>query len=80
MFGKRLVKRLAWLTLLPLALAWPTGASAVITNNGVLVYPSGTDSFDPAGATYARIITLKHNGQHNGTLLLTFDQLKEVNG
>ena len=80
MFGKRLVKRLAWLTLLPLALAWPTGASAVITNNGVLVYPSGTDSFDPAGATYARIIALKHNGQHNGTLLLTFDQLKEVNG
>lgn len=58
----------------------PLMAYAVTTGNGSLVYSSGTDSFDPAGATYARIITLKANGSANGTLITTFDQLKEVGG
>jgi hypothetical protein len=53
---------------------------ATTTGNGALVYQSTNDSFDPAGATYARIISLKHNGTSNGTLLTTFDQLKLVNG
>lgn len=58
----------------------PLQAFAVTTGNGALVYSSDSTSFDPAGATYARMITLKHNGASNGTLLATFDQLKEVNG
>lgn len=53
---------------------------ATITGNGALVYSPGSDSFDRAGATYSRIISLKHNGAYNGTLLTTFDQLKLVNG
>jgi len=63
-----------------LALIMPFSALAVITNNGAPVYVSTSDSFDPAGATYARIISLKHNGAYNGTLLATFDQLKLVSG
>lgn len=47
--------------------------------NGVVVYTSDNSStFDPGGATYSRIICLKNNGTSNGTLLCTFDQLKNV--
>lgn len=63
-----------------LVLIGPIQAFAVTTGNGALVYSSNNTSFDPARTTYARILTLKHNGASNGTLLVTFDQLKEVNG
>ena len=57
----------------------PSGANAVTTGNGALVYqPGASASYDGAGSTYARIICLKNNGSYNGTLLCTFDQLKNV--
>lgn len=47
--------------------------------NGSLVYKSDNSStFDPGGATYSRIICLKNSGNENGTLLCTYDQLKNV--
>ncbi|MDK2808722.1 MAG: hypothetical protein PWP24_1459 [Clostridiales bacterium] len=53
---------------------------AQITNNGSTVYISDNSAtFDPGGATYARIISLKHSVNQNGTLLCTYDQLKNVN-
>jgi hypothetical protein len=56
-------------------------AAPVTTGNGVVVYsPSGSNVFDSAGTTYAKIICLKHNGSSNGTLLVTYDQLVWVNG
>lgn len=56
-------------------------AAAVTTGNGSLVYsPAAGSSFDPAGTTYAKVIALKNNGQYNGQLLVTFDQLVYVNG
>src|SRR3954452_25156133 len=56
-------------------------AEAVTTGNGSLVYsPSAGSSFDPAGTTYSKIISLKNNGSSNGQLLVTFDQLVYVNG
>ncbi|GLI02176.1 RICIN domain-containing protein [Phytohabitans aurantiacus] len=56
-------------------------AAAVTTGNGSLVYsPAAGSSFDPAGTTYAKVIALKNNGQYNGQLLVTFDQLIYVNG
>lgn len=66
--------------LLPLLSAVP--AVAVTTGNGSLVYASPPQgSFpDPGGATYAKIIVLKHNGSANGTILVTYDQLTWVNG
>lgn len=58
-------------------LTMPIDAS--VMGNGDLVYRPSQDSFDPAGATYARLVCLKHNGRNNGTLIATFDQLKNVN-
>lgn len=53
--------------------------SAKTTENGVAVYISDNEStFDPGGATYSRIICLKNSGSANGTLLCTYDQLKNV--
>lgn len=53
--------------------------SAKTTGNGTAVYVSDNDAtFDPGGATYSRIICLKNSGSENGTLLCTFDQLKNV--
>lgn len=44
-----------------------------IENNGALVFsPDPSDSLSP-GITYARILTLRHNGDANGTLLATCD-------
>lgn len=54
-------------------------AFAQTTGNGVAVYVSdNAATFDPGGATYARIICLKNSGASNGTLLCTYDQLKNV--
>lgn len=54
-------------------------SSAQIVGNGAVVYVSdNAGTFDPGGATYARIICLKHSGSSNGTLLCTYDQLKNV--
>ncbi len=61
------------------ALMLVTTANAQTSGNGVAVYVSDNDAtFDPGGATYARIICLKHSGSSNGTLLCTYDQLKNV--
>jgi len=47
--------------------------------NGSLVYESdNSNTFDPGVATYSRIICLKNSGDLNGTLLCTYDQLKNV--
>jgi len=52
---------------------------AQTTDNGAVVYVSDNEAtFDPGGATYSRIICLKHSGTSNGKLLCTFDQLKNV--
>lgn len=52
---------------------------AQTTGNGAVVYVSdNTATFDPGGSTYARIICLKNSGSSNGTLLCTYDQLKNV--
>lgn len=49
-------------------------AFAQTTGNGVAVYVSdNAATFDPGGATYARIICLKNSGASNGTLLCTYD-------
>lgn len=69
-----------------LAAAPDPAATAVTTGNGALVYsPAAGTSFDPegnrpVGTTYAKVITLKHNGSANGTQLVTFDQLVLVGG
>lgn len=56
-------------------------ANATTTGNGSLVYaPDPATTFDPAGTTYARILTLKNSGSSNGTILVTYDQLVKVNG
>lgn len=55
-----------------------TTIGATTTGNGALVYQPTQDSFDPAGATYGRILSLKHSGASNGNLLATFDQLRDV--
>jgi hypothetical protein len=73
----------ALLTLLALLapLARMQAAQAVTTGNGSLVYsPAAGSAFDPAGTTYAKIISLKNNGSYNGQLLVTYDQLVYVNG
>lgn len=56
--------------------------AAATTGNGTLVYSSPAQgSFpDNGGATYAKIIVLKHNGAANGDLVVTYDQLTWVNG
>ena len=69
----------AFLLSLAVGLAAPQQALAVDNVNGTTVYVSDNKStFDPGGATYSRIICLKHNSKHNGSLLCTFDQLKKV--
>lgn len=61
-------------------LAGAVPAYAQITGNGTLVYESENEStFDPGGATYSRIICLKNNGENNGKLLCTYDQLIKKN-
>lgn len=56
-----------------------TPVMAMTENNGSLVYESdNSNTFDPGGATYSRIICLKNSGDANGTLLCTYDQLKNV--
>lgn len=78
--GKGCKWAIAFMLVLSVVMLPAFPAFATITSNGAPVYISTGDSFDPAGATYARIIALKHNGAHNGTLLATFDQLKLVGG
>lgn len=40
-----------------------TNVLAVTPNNGSLVFsPNPNDTYDDSGATYARMICLKHNG------------------
>lgn len=57
----------------------PFTSFAKTTDNGTVVYVSdNANTFDPGGATYARIICLKNSGSENGTLLCTYDQLKNV--
>lgn len=56
-----------------------TSIFAKTTGNGTAVYvPNIEESLDGAGATYARILCLKNSGSSNGTLLCTYDQLKDV--
>jgi hypothetical protein len=57
-------------------------AAAVTAGNGSLVYASPAQgSFpDKGGATYAKILVLKHSGSYNGTIFVTYDQLTWVNG
>lgn len=51
------------------------------TNNGSLVFsPDPNSTYDDSGVTYVRMITLKHNGANNGTLLCVFDQQINVDG
>ncbi|WP_223691509.1 RICIN domain-containing protein [Leifsonia poae] len=63
-----------------------SGAEAVTTGNGSLVYsPAAGTSFNPeggraAGTTYAKNIVLKASGSANGTQLVTYDQLVLVGG
>ncbi len=59
--------------------ATPMAAFAQTDYNGSLVYTADNNgTFDPGGATYSRIICLKNSGSSNGTLLCTYDQLKNV--
>lgn len=56
-------------------------ASAVTTGNGSVVFAPDPDvTFDKSGTTYVRMVTLKHNGSANGTLVCTFDQQINING
>ena len=67
------------LVVLILTLAGAIPVYAKTEANGVLVYEADNDAtFDPGGATYSRIICLKNSGDSNGTLLCTYDQLKNV--
>lgn len=71
---------LASVTGLTLLAAGP--AAAVTTGNGSLVYASPAQgSFpDKGGATYSKIVVLKHSGSYNGEIFVTYDQLTYVNG
>lgn len=54
---------------------------AATTGNGSLVYSPNPDAtYDDSGVTYVRMITLKHNGANNGTMLCIFDQQIVVDG
>lgn len=62
-----------------LFLGFTIASYAKITENGAVIYTSdNAKTFDPGGATYARIICLKNSGASNGGLLCTYDQLKNV--
>lgn len=63
-------------------------AHAVTTGNGSLVYaPPNGSSFndeggDATGTAYAKVLSLKYNGNANGKLIATFDDarlIKDVN-
>ena len=55
--------------------------AASTTGNGTLVFsPNPSATYDDSGVTYVRMISLKHNGANNGTLLCFFDQQIVVNG
>lgn len=77
---KKWYKRLASvLVVFTLVLSTVLTVSAQTTGNGALVYKADNSAtFDPGGATYSRIICLKNSGASNGTLLCTYDQLKNV--
>lgn len=54
---------------------------AATDNNGTVVFsPDPKDTYDDSGVTYVRMITLKHNGPNNGTMLCIFDQQIVVDG
>lgn len=56
-------------------------SAASTTGNGTLVFsPDPGTTYDDSGVTYVRMITLKHNGANNGTLLCVFDQQIVVDG
>lgn len=76
----RLYRRiLATVFAITLLFSFTVTVSAQIEGNGAVIYVSNNaGTFDPGGATYARIICLKHSGSSNGTLLCTYDQLKNV--
>lgn len=62
-----------------LLLSMSVSVFALSAGNGTTIYVSDNSStFDPGGATYSRIICLKNSGTQNGTLLCTYDQLKNV--
>lgn len=58
-----------------------TNVYAATDNNGAVVFtPNPNDTYDDSGVTYVRMITLKHNGADNGTMLCVFDQQIVVDG
>lgn len=65
-----------------LGIATAGPALAVTAGNGSVVYTSPAQgSFpDKGGATYSKIVVLKHNGSSNGQIIVTYDQLTYVNG
>lgn len=65
-----------------LSIATAGPALAVTTGNGSVVYTSPAQgSFpDKGGATYSKLVVLKHNGSYNGQIIATYDQLTYVNG
>ncbi|XCP83477.1 RICIN domain-containing protein [Roseburia hominis] len=70
---------ISFVLILALTLAFSSSVSAKTEENGALVYKADNEAtFDPGGATYSRIICLKNSGASNGTLLCTYDQLKNV--
>lgn len=76
---KKYRKVLALAAVLIMSIVISCTAFAKTTGNGTVVYVSdNSQTFDPGGATYSRIICLKNNGSSNGTLLCTYDQLKNV--
>lgn len=76
---KKYRKVLVLTAVLVMAIVFSCTAFAMTTGNGTVVYVSDNSrTFDPGGATYSRIICLKNSGSSNGTLLCTYDQLKNV--
>lgn len=72
-------RALSVLTIIVLVFCCSISVFAKTDGNGSLVYESdNSNTFDPGGATYSRIICLKNSGDLNGTLLCTYDQLKNV--
>lgn len=58
-----------------------TNTYAATDNNGTVVFsPDPSATYDDSGVTYVRMITLKHSGSNNGTMLCIFDQQIVVNG
>lgn len=62
-------------------MCYKTEAYAATDNNGAVVFsPDPSATYDDSGVTYVRMITLKHSGANNGTMLCVFDQQIVVNG